>query len=285
MSAAREYVLTKSEEQFGNVVLLKYLGFDLGNKRMCYSQLKILYQLHLYSKNVERQVWNHVHVSLETFANHSGLSEKSVKRFLCSDKADLFVDIKRGKRTKRARFTSNAYYLKKEFVEIFSFLERFGFFKGYGSGDHVKWRKGFNSRLERWLLPTLESGKELSQICHLKAKLSTTKRPAVEVAKRPCTTNPRGLSSFTTLKDLNPVRLNPILEDFSFLEEALRTRLSLKEWEIRALLGKNTLPEVWYCTNEVLRWIDTGTVPRGAGLIWSRLNKRRKERNYNRRSP
>jgi len=269
-------------EEFTNIVMLKYLGFSLGKTRFCYTKLQILYQFHLHNKNIKRGVWDHNCVSFDTLAKHAEVSRETAKRFVASEDSKMFVDIVHGKRTKHARFTSNSYYLKKEFVEIFDFLELHGFFKGYRSGDHVKWRKGFNNRLEKWLLPKLENGETLhsisSKLSLLKTKLSTTKRASVNEAKRACTTNPRGLSSFTTLKEPNPVRLSPVLEEFAKLDEALRTRLFLADWEIKALLGNNTLGELWFSTDQVLKWVDKGTKPRGAGILWAQIKKNRLQR-------
>jgi hypothetical protein len=272
------------QEEFTNIVMLKALGFSLGKSRFSYTKLKILYQLHLHNKNILRGGWNHNHVSIDTLACHAGVSRDSVKRFIESDDSKWFVDIVHGKRTKRARFTTNSYFIKKEFVDIFSFLESQGFFKGFKSDNHIKWRKGFNNRLERWLLPLLEKGETLQSISDrislVKEKLSTTKSTTVNVAKSTCTTNPRGLSSFTTPKEPNPVRISPLLEDIAKLENALRDRLFLKDWQIRSLLGNNTIGEVMFTTNQVLGWVDKGTKPRGAGLIWAQIKKNKAERRY-----
>jgi hypothetical protein len=265
-----------TKEALDTILQIRYLGSGECNellaqpkrKRSSFTPLEIVYQLYLYHKNVDRGRWVDIHPAKETIAAHCGVSRSSITNFINSKiiRTDLFFHVKRGKRI-NGRFEANQYALHPKIKKCFSFLERKGFFKGMKK-DRVQWRKWFNTRLEKWLIPLLEKGKSLDQILNRDLNRPSTKTDAklatVKPAKLADTTLKDSLKDLTTLRHTNNPGVAPssILLEFQELEGQLRDRLFLPEYQVKSFLKSNSFNILSKAVSATIYWTEGEWKPR-----------------------
>lgn len=287
--------MEKAQRQLETILLIKSLGDGKANpfldkpkrKRISFTPLWIVYQIHLYQKNVDRGKWKDIHTMKETIAANAGISRTSVTNFFNSKiiGSDLFVGIARYLKRTKGKFQSNRYWLKEGIAEALHFLERKGFFKNFKS-DPVKWRKGFEARLESWLIPLLEKGLTLEQIfkgeLSIRSQLSTAKLSVVEPPKLAYTTLPPE-ESFTTHRHLdNPVAIADFeIPEIGILHGKL-IRLDIPKWQIKNFMLHNSLSILSAATDNTIKMTNGGWQPdRMPALLQSNINRYEKRQRHN----
>lgn len=276
------------------ILFIKCLGDGKANpflsdpkrKRTSFIPLEILYQIYLYQKNVDRGAWNDIHTMKETIARHVGCCRTSVTNFFNSKTigVDIFVGVARYSKRLNGKFQANRYWLKPGIQQALQFLERKGFFKNMKK-DRVKWRKGFDNRLEKWLIPLLEKGLTFSQILKGDMNILSTKNEAklaaVEARKMAYTTLPPE-DSFTTQRYIN----NPVaapsfaIPEIAILHSKLKDRLHIPDWQIKNFMLTNPLCMLSAAVDETISWTSGEWQPkRMPALIQKKLNEKRNRRN------
>lgn len=250
-----------SQQQLETLLLVKCLGDGKGNpflpkpkrKRISFTPLEILYQIFLYQKNVDRGKWTDIHTMKETIASHAGMCRTSITNFFNSKTlgTSFFVGVARNSKRQNGKFQSNRYWLKPGIKEVLIFLERKGFFKGIKK-DRLKWRKWFDNRLEKWLIPLLEKGLTLRQIFKGEMNILSTKKHAklavVEPAKLAYTTQ-----ELTTQRHLeNPV-VSSLYAKFEDVQTKLEKRLQIPKWQIKIFTMRNSLGVLSLAVDNTIR--------------------------------
>lgn len=267
--------------QLESVLLLKYLSDGKINPflespkriRRSYSSFECLYQFHLYHKNLESGKWADIYTSKETIADHSGLCRATVTKFITSSESSLLLDVRKGIRRK-GKHSPNRYSLKPEIRQAMLFLERKGFFKGMKE-NRQKWRRWFDQRLEKWLIPLLEKGLSFSQILKGESSmLSTAKIAAVKTPKIAATTL---RSSPTTHSHLdNPVVPPSFLQPIGYIYGTMRDRLQIPEWQIKSFILNNNLNMLTSCVKEAdLQTRGNWKPDRMCAYLQAKINKRK----------
>lgn len=284
---------TVATRQLETLLLIKCLGDGKANpclpkpkrKRASCTPIRILYQLYLYQKNVDRGAWKDIRTMKETIAKNAGISRTSVTNFLNSKLfgVDLFIGIAKYGRNK-GRFPANRYWLKPGIQGCLRVLEKKGFFRGIKEGG-IEWRRGFEKRIENWLIPLLEKGRTFEEILKVDANMLSTKKQAKLAAVKPrklADTTLSSKDSFTTQVDINnPVaKPNTFILQFDDLHGKLRDRLYIPDWQIKIFMMQNAPVVLASAVNETLRWTSGDWKPeRMPALLQKRINEHRKRRN------
>ena len=239
-----------------SIYLIRHLGDAnlMGKRRKIRSsEIKILYQIHLYGKNIKRGKWNAVFPSRSTIASHAGISEESVKRFICSDHFKIF-----GSKQER-QGTSNIYHLKRWVVDLFDAFERVGMMKGF-STNFGQLRITFFKRLNMAFIPLIQKGHSLNEVMNKLSTKSPLKLPDQKSLKLPATTYPSD-RPFTTSYEYKTKIENPtipVVNDFVAISRILFSRFHLKEGDINQVLGRYDLYHHKRAAREMNLWMQRG---------------------------
>lgn len=277
--------------ELDTILFIKCLGDGKANpflpepkrKRISFFPLEILYQIYLYQKNVDRGAWNDIHTMKETIAEHVGCSRTTVTNFFNSKTfgVDLFVGVARYSKRVNGKFQSNRYWLKPGIQEAMRILERKGFFKGMKK-DRLKWRKWFDERCEKWLIPLLEKGLSFSEILKGDANILSTKNKAklaaVETRKVADTTLPPESSLYNTkvYNDNGNPTLSVPLQAAANVVGILRDVIHIGDQEIQKLMMNNSLNALSRAAKDTIDRLDSGDrrpVHRKAAYLQSCLNR------------
>lgn len=218
------------------IYLILHLGeVNILGKRnkIRYSQIKILYQMHLYGKNIRNGKWKEAFPSVATIAKHTKLSKDTIESFICHPSFSTF-----GEKVNR-KGTSNKYRLRKWVVDLFDFFERFGFMKRFQT-NFFGWRQTFVKRIKNGVIPLVQQNLTLQQVMN---KLST-RIPLKSVRSNPLksvTTTPSGSTTPLGSKSNNERSAIPSVQTFGQLAESLRTRFLIRDGDVNMVMGRYSL--------------------------------------------
>lgn len=219
------------EEQ---VYLLQHLGnVNLfgKKKKIRFSQIKILYQLHLYGKNVRNGKWATVSPRRETIAEHCGLHRDTVRAFICDPAFSVFGQVD------HSFMKSNSYHLFSWVVDLFNAFERLGMMKGFNK-DFERWKRIFSQRLLGAFLPLVQKGYSLNEIVN---KLSTkrhVKSATGKGVKSATTTYSRSTTASRSRSNNERPPPLDVVNGFSGLADALRNRFLIREGDINMVMKR-----------------------------------------------
>jgi hypothetical protein len=217
---------------------------------------KILYQLHLLQKNVDRGKWCCVYPSTETIAKWADVSQRSVIYFINSTAATCFFKVRRGINK------SNKYFLNPWVHEMFELLERIGIMKNIKLNFET-WKKTFFKRIENALIPEFHKGLSVNEVMN---KLSTKVKVKLH-PKKAAKLHPTTLSGNTTHSGFRynseekQTQLYPALNDAINAAGLLGSRFKLQNGDINWLLKTQKLNDLKGGIRVADEWLKNGLLP------------------------
>jgi hypothetical protein len=251
MSTDTQLAEASFQEQFFLIRYCAEPGLGSERKRLKKCFLRVLYQMHLLQKNVERGAWNSVFPAVATIAKWSGLSETAVHEVLRNPGFSIFCEIQ-----DRPGHT-NVYRLKRWVFEFFKAFEKVGLMRGFLT-DFNAFFKRFCKRCDTWFSKIVESCQSINELMN---KLSTKPKLKVqgsESLKTHPTTRPGTFTTPRRVLEEDRKTPMPIVKEVSNLVESLRDRFKLQEREIHKTMNDFPLNEIKAGSRVVDSWMKRG---------------------------
>lgn len=249
------------EEQLYLILFLGHTNLFGKKKKVRYSYFKILYQIYLYSKNVDRGKWTSIFPSVPTIAEHSQLDRDTVKEFTCSPAFQVFGEkiVRTGK--------TNQYRLYGWVTQLFKAFERLGMMQKFQS-DFMGWKKTFCKRVNGAFLELVKKGYSLNEVMN---KL-LTKRPLKSAGSKPLksatTTYPSGTTHSGSKSNYEPGGL-PVFDSLKKVSKAMK-KVGLRDGDINQFIAKHNLAQNKRALEMMFLWKKRGMEMRNPASVYQK---------------
>lgn len=233
------------------------------------TEIKILYAIGQFNKNLKNRGWNGVYPCKWRIAKAAKVSVKAVTQFINDPDFEWFCN-KEYRFDENGYQTSNIYFLHQWVIDFFDLFEKKGMMK-YFTSDFKTWKENFLKRCEG-ISKVLES-KEISLRELLMNKLSTKNKlkGASQNPLKGASIKPSGNKAFQGSK--SNIEL-PVLNDAIEIAGKLANDFSLKEGDINFLMSRYSIAHHKNAIRRREEYTKNGIIPRSELLLYqSCLNK------------
>lgn len=212
-------------------------------QRLKSSHFKTLNAIYLLIRHNEKKGRQTHYPGKELISDVAKIDRSLVTEFITSKEVELFCEVK------RSAFRSNEYKLKEWVYQWFRLFYRSGMMRGM-QDNYNRWLLDFKKRLNRWLIPLIQSGKQIREIYESVVNKLSTINPLKVAARNPlkvaaihASGGPMKPTGSEDIESFNPFTLPSLMDVVNFSQEMLN-RFHLKEGDINSIINSFRLIDI-----------------------------------------